>query len=71
MKIEADEDGILILLEVYTSVGLITADNESMYICMRDSGFEFTYEGRNYSAQNGVITAMDKPAVNCEKYDNA
>ncbi len=41
MKMNVDEDGDIILTEVYTGIGLRTNDGEFMGICMRDSGFEF------------------------------
>jgi hypothetical protein len=31
-----------------------------MIICMRDSGFEFEYEGKWYRAQSGEISVMKK-----------
>ena len=57
MKIGTDEDGI-VLREVYSGVKLETRDGEYIGICMRDSGFEFNYNGTWYSAQNGTITEM-------------
>jgi hypothetical protein len=60
MKIEVNENRQMVLKEVFTGVGLETADKESMNICMRDSGFEFTYEGKDYSAQRGVIQRIGK-----------
>jgi hypothetical protein len=55
MKITVNEDKVMQLEEVFNSILLKTPDGEKMYICMRDSGFEFTYEGKKYSAQKGVI----------------
>ena len=49
----------LILKEIYSGIGLETTDKEFFGICMRDSGFEFTYEGENYSAQKGTIKKLD------------
>mgnify|MGYP000194553822 CR=1 FL=1 len=48
----------LILKEIYSGIGLETNDKEFLGICMRDSGFEFTYEGENYSAQKGIIKKL-------------
>lgn len=28
---------------------------EKLHLCMRDTGFEFEYAGRSYSAQRGVL----------------
>ena len=57
MKIEANKEGI-VLKEVYSGVTLITRDGEEIGICMRDSGFEFSYQGIWYSAQKGVLKKM-------------
>ena len=45
MKINAIDKGEILLTEVYSGVLLRTNDGETMGICMRDSGFEFNYEG--------------------------
>jgi len=58
MKIEVNEKREIILKEVFSGVGLETRDGEFIGICMRDSGFEFTYQGVWYSAQKGVIKKM-------------
>lgn len=55
MKISVDKDRNLLLEEVFNSIILKTADGEEMAICMRDSGFEFKYQGKWYSAQQGKI----------------
>ena len=60
MKIEVDEEGDIILKEVFSGVGLETEYGEKMGICMRDSGFEFSYAGECYSAQQGVLTKMER-----------
>ena len=60
MNIEVNENREIILKEVYLNVTLITDDKESLSICMRDSGFEFVYEGKKYSAQNGVINDLEQ-----------
>ena len=58
MKIQVDEDGELLLTEVFSGVGFKTKDGESFGICMRDSGFEFNYMGTWYEAKNGVVKKM-------------
>lgn len=58
MKIETDENGNIIIKEIYSGIGLETSDGETMGICMRDSGFEFNYNGTWYSAQNGEVKKM-------------
>lgn len=60
MKIDTNEKGLIILKEVYRGVVLETNDGEYMTICMRDTGFDFTYEGNCYFAQKGVITKIFK-----------
>jgi hypothetical protein len=59
MKIGTTDKGEILLTEVYSGVLLRTNDGETMGICMRDSGFEFNYNGEWYSAQGGVVTKMD------------
>lgn len=59
MKMNVDEDGDIILTEVYSGIGLKTNDGEFMGICMRDSGFEFNYEGTWFEAKQGVIRHLD------------
>jgi hypothetical protein len=58
----------LILKEIYSGIGLETKDKEFFGICMRDSGFEFNYEGENYSAQKGIIKKLgggsEEPTLN-------
>lgn len=58
MEITSLENGTLQLKHVYNSIALKTDSDETMFICMRDSGFEFKYEGQWYSAQNGVIEKL-------------
>lgn len=61
MKIETNEHGDILLKEVYSGLALETSAGEFMGICMRDTGFEFNYEGVSYSAQKGVITKITQP----------
>lgn len=60
MKIEVDENNEILLTEVYTGVGLKTNDNEYLGICMRDTGFEFNYNGIWYEAKKGVVKKLSK-----------
>jgi hypothetical protein len=55
MELTVNEQGVLQIEKLYNGVTLRTSDNEVLSICMRDSGFEFTYQGKYYSAQDGVI----------------
>ncbi len=59
MKISVEPDYSILLEEVYNGVKFKTKYGETMGICMRDSGFEFTYQGKNYSAQNGFIREIE------------
>ncbi len=54
-KITTDSSGEIVLKNVYNGVGFITRDGEEFSICMRDTGYEFTYGGVNYEAKNGVL----------------
>ena len=58
MKITNNEQGNFVLEEVYNGVEFITKDGEILGICMRDSGYEFNYEGTWYEAKNGVIKLL-------------
>lgn len=58
MKLEVTADYGINLREVFSGVLLTTEDGEEMGICMRDSGFEFSYQHKWYSAQKGKITEM-------------
>lgn len=60
-KISINEDNCIELTEVYLPLILKTNDGEKMIITMRDSGFEFTYEGRLFHAKNGVLTIILTP----------
>ena len=57
MKITTKDNNI-ILGEVYSGIGLKTNDNEFMFICMRDEGFEFNYQGTWYEAKNGKVNKL-------------
>jgi hypothetical protein len=59
MKISIREDNALQLEQVYLPLFLVTGGNEEMSIVMRDSGFEFNYQGAWYSAKNGVVEKME------------
>ena len=70
MKIIVNEDKVMQLEEVFNSILLKTPNGEKMHICMRDSGFEFTYEDKSYYAQNGhiVSTTISKSTTPEDKY---
>ena len=55
MEITVGEKGTIEVRKVYNEVTLITNDNEKLIIAMRDSGFEFMYQGKMYSAKEGML----------------
>ena len=55
MKISVGENRNMLLEEVFNSIVLKTAGGEEMAICMRDSGFEFQYQGKWYFAKEGCV----------------
>ena len=60
MKITATENNDIQLEEVFNSIILKTADDEEMAICMRDTGFEFKYQGEWYFAKEGQVMPFHK-----------
>ena len=55
MKVTTNEHGIIILEDVVIGIDLKSKDGEIMTICMRDSGFEFRYQGEWYFAKEGFV----------------
>jgi hypothetical protein len=55
MKISVNQDDLLQLEQVYLPIKLVSDDKEEMTIVMRDSGFEFKYQGTWYSAKDGEV----------------
>ena len=60
MKISVNQDDSFQLEEIYLPITLLTNNKEEMTITMRDSGFEFKYQGDWYSAKNGTLELMKK-----------
>lgn len=60
MKVTTNEHGIIQLEDVFIGVDLKTRDGEEMTICMRDSGFEFRYQGEWYFAKEGFVEPFKK-----------
>ena len=58
MKINSNKDGELILQEVFSGVVFISPDGEEFNICMRDGGYEFSYQGTWFRAVGGKIEPM-------------
>lgn len=55
MKITTTENNEIQIEELFNNVILKTADGEVMSICMRDTGFEFKYQGKWYFAKEGQV----------------
>jgi len=55
MRLETNENGTIVLTEVYNGIELVSKENEKFSICMRDSGFEFKYQGKWFEAKNGIV----------------
>jgi hypothetical protein len=55
MKLTVTENFGLQLEEVFNNITLKTESGEIMSICMRDSGFEFNYQGKWYFAKEGYL----------------
>ena len=60
MKVTTNEHGIIQLEDVFIGIDLKTRDGEEMTICMRDSGFEFRYQGEWYFAKEGFVEPFKK-----------
>ncbi len=60
MKISVNQDDSFQLEQVYLPITLVTDDKEEMTIVMRDSGFEFKYQGDWYEAKNGKVELIKK-----------
>ena len=58
MKINVNESQEIEITEVFNPINLRTPDGEQLTICMRDSGFEFQYEGVKFYAKKGVISKI-------------
>ena len=59
MKITVNEENTMQIEEVFNSVVLKTSEGEEMAICMRDSGFEFKYQGKWYFAKEGYVESFN------------
>lgn len=60
MKVSVNEDNNVQLEEVFNPIVLKTQDGEVLSICMRDSGFEFKYQGEWYFAKEGYVEPFHK-----------
>ncbi len=55
MKLSVNESGTIQLEEVFNGITLKTSSGEILSICMRDTGFEFNYQGKWYFAKQGFV----------------
>ena len=55
MKINVNEHGTIVLEEVFNPIKLKSADDETLIISMRDSGFEVIYENNFYELKEGQL----------------
>lgn len=60
MKVTVTGDFGIQLEEVFSGLTLKTKSGETMSICMRDSGFEFNYQGDWYLAKEGYVEPFNK-----------
>lgn len=71
MEVNINEDRELEITKFYSGILLVSDDKEKFGICLRDSGFEFKYNGEWYEAKGGVIKKLSdyskKPAINEEE----
>lgn len=58
MKITTTDKFDFLLEEVFNPVILRASSGEEMSICMRDSGFEFSYQGIQYEAKDGIVREL-------------
>jgi hypothetical protein len=59
MKITVNEQNTIQLEKVFNEICLKTKSGETMWIVMRDTGFEFNYQNKLYSAKNGAIKQIN------------
>jgi hypothetical protein len=55
MELSVNERGTIELKEVYNPIKLISDEKEELIVCMRDSGFEIMYQGKNYSLKENEL----------------
>lgn len=60
MKTTVNQDNLIQLEEVYNPIVLKTSSGEELVISMRDSGFEFNYQGEMYFAKEGHVKPFNK-----------
>lgn len=60
MQVDVNEHGTIVLKEVFNPIKLVTRDDETLIITMRDSGFEICYENKFYELKQGILTPQPK-----------
>ena len=58
MKLTVGDNNEIVLKDVYSGITLESNSGEFIGICMRDSGFEFNYNGQWYEAKNNTINKL-------------
>ena len=69
MEVSVNDRGDIVLTRVFSGIVLVTNDGERMAICMRDTGFDIEYEGKQYVAQKGVISIAGRTQENSKQKD--
>lgn len=59
MQITTNEQGNIQLTGVYNPLDLVSNSREKLTVCMRDSGFELTYNGITIECKNGRVIEMN------------
>lgn len=67
MKIEVDENRDIILKDVFNGIGFISPDGEKFSVCMRDGGYEFSYQGTWFRAVGGIMEIINLNPVKDKK----
>lgn len=58
MELKVIEHGQLELRQVFNPIKLVSPDDEEIFVCMRDSGYEVKYEGKIYSFKEGEVECI-------------
>jgi len=65
MKVDVDEDGTLVLKEIYCGTALETSEGNRLNTCMRDDTFEFNFTPKGETV--GVWYRFNMQTRNIEK----
>jgi hypothetical protein len=58
MRIEVNQHREMEIREVFNPIRLATRDGEELSVCMRDTGFEITYQGQRYEMKKGEVKPL-------------